>query len=351
MLTASKLVDKSDNIHSNEVQHAGYGADFLDNFIDDTPRSSLSALDSVIGSQKDHKLQSDYLPESDALPEADGLEHYTIADPTSEPPAYFANDMQRPIVLSSSFSSLPRQLDSPEVCTGKLQNACRALNGLNLPPVLPQRHVPSPISWFKDRSEIKLFNDEHVDLSDGDADAHDSVDALLAAAAGCDQDEDRRTTDVDEAYAGQQDEDVVLLINKAIEILRRHIVCIRGLAANQEHSSGRGKLSRKDKWNTDAEQLALSALEPLLYGGATNTGCLISSERANLLWQLYSQLIHLVTAPYVALSKTKKQAKKDTNAQYRAESSLKKPSLQSSKGKAAKVPAPHQFLSRQKNPS
>lgn len=351
MLTSSKLVDKTDYVDSNEVKHAGYGADFLDNFIDDTPRSSLSALDSVIGSHNDHKLQSDFLPESDALPEAAGLVHNTIVDPTSELPSYFAIDMQRPIVLSSSFSSLPQRLDSPEVWIEKLQNACRALSGLTMPPIIPQRHVPSPTTWSKDRSEIKLFNDEYVDVSDEDTDAHDSVDALLAAAAGCDQDEDRQTTDVDEAYAGRQDEDVVLLINKAIGILRHHIVCIRGLAANQEHSSGRGKLTRKDKWNTDAEQLALSALEPLLYGGATNTGCLISSERANLLWQLYSQLIHLVTAPYVALSKTKKQAKKDTNAQYRAGKSLKKPSLQSSKGKSTKVPVPHQFLSRQKNPS
>lgn len=350
LLTSSKLVDKSDYVDSNEIQHAGYGADFLDNFIDDTPRSSISALDSVIGSQNDHKLQSDFLPSSGALPEAAGLVHHTTISRSSQSPAYSANDMQRPITLSSSFSSLAQQIDSREVCIGKLRNACNALNVLTMPPVLPQRHIPTPTTWSKEKPKINVFNDEYVDLSD-DIDADDSVDALLAAAAGCDQDETKQAADLDEAYAGRQDEDVVLLINKAIEILRHHIIYVRGLAANQKGSSGRGKLSRKAEWSTDAEQLALSALEPLLYGGATNTGCLITSERANLLWQLYSHLTHLVTAPFVALSKIKKQAKNDTNAHYHTEESLKKPSLQSGKGKAAKVPVPHQFLSRQKHPS
>ena len=350
MPTSSNLVDKSDYADSNEVQHAGYGADFLNNFIDDTPRSSLSALDSVIGSQNDHKSQSDFLQESDALPEAAGLMHHTVTDATSES-AYFSKDMPSPIVLSSSFSSLLQQPDSPEVCIGKLQNACHALTGLTMPLVLSQRQVPSPTTWFKDESETKPFKDDYVDLSDEGMGAHDSVDALLAAAAGCDQDEDKQTTEPNETYAGQPDEDVVLLISKAMEILRHHIVCIRGLAASQAHSSSREKLPRKDKWNTDTEQLALSALEPLLYGGATNIGCLISSERANLLWQLYSQLIHLVTAPHIALSKTPKQAKKDANAQYRATDPTKKRSFQSRKGKGTKVPVPHQFLSRQNNPT
>lgn len=350
MLTSTKLVDKSDYVDPNEVQNAGYGADFLNNFIDDTPRSSLSALDSVIGSQNGHKLQSDFLPESDALPEAAGLVYHTVAELTSESPSHSTKDTHSPIILSSSFS-FPEQLDSPEVCIEKLHNACHALNGLTIPPVEPQRHVPSPTTWFKGRSESVSFSNEDVDLSDEDNGAHDSVDALLAAAAGCDQDTDNQTTDNDEAYVGQPDEDVLLLINKAIEILRHHIVYIRGLEASQQRSSGRAKPSRKNKWNTGAEQLALSTLEPLLYGGATNIGCLISSERANLLWRLYSQLTHLVTAPHMALARAQKPATKDMNAQYRAVDPSKKRSLQPRRGKAAKIPDPHKFLSRQKNPS
>jgi hypothetical protein len=353
VLTSSKPVDKSDYADSNEVQHAGYGADFLNNFIDDTPRSSISALDSVIGSQNDHKLESDFLPESDALPGAAGLVHLNFHELHSASPTYLDKDVQSPIILSSSFSSLPQQLDGPEVCIRKLQSACRALSGLNMPPVPPKRQI-SPTISLDSEPEVVSFSDQSAYLPDEDIDAHDGVDALLAAAAGCDQTEDKQATDLDDSYAGEPDEDIRLLITKAIEIMSHHIVHVRRLAANQEHSYGRGKHSRKDKWNTDAEQLVVSTLEPLLYGGVTNIGCIISSERADLMWQLYSQLVHLVTAPHRALSKAPgplQQATNGIDTQHFAAAPLKKRSLQSRKGKAAKVPVPHKFLSRQKNPT
>lgn len=352
MLTSSKPVDKSDYADSNEVQHAGYSADFLNNFIDDTPRSSISALDSVIGSQNGHKMESDFLPESDSLPEAARLAHHTFPELNNESPAYLNKDMQNPIILSSSFSSLPQQPDSLEVCIGKLQSACHALSGLSMPPIPPQRQIPSPTISLD--SDLVLLSDKSVHIPDEDTDAHDGVDALLAAAAGCDQAEDKQATNLDGSYAGEPDEDIRLLNTKAIEILSHHIVHVRRLAANQERSSGRGKHSRKDKWDTDAEQLVVSALEPLLYGGATNIGCIISSERADLMWQLYSQLVHLVTAPHRALSKAPgplQQATNGSNVQHLAVADPKKHSLQSRKGKAAKAPVPHKFLSRQKNPS
>jgi hypothetical protein len=346
VLGSSKPVDKSDCVDSNEVQHAGYGADFLNNFIDDTPRSSLSALDSVIGSQDDFK--------SDALPEAAELLHDTFTELTSELPAYPDKDMQSPLVLSSSFPSLPQQLDSPEISIGKLQSACHALAGLHMPPIQPQRHVPLPTTWLKNESELGAFDDLDVDVRGQEIDAPDSVDALLAAATGYDQDEEEQATDLENSYTGQPDEDIGLLISKAIEILRHHIANVRGLAVNQERSSGRRKQAEMDKWNTDAEQLVLSRLEPLLYGGATNIGCIISSERANLLWQLYSQLTHFVTAPHIALSRTLgrlQQTTNDLSIQHRAVVPSRKRSLQSKKEKAVKVPAPHKFLSRQKIPS
>lgn len=140
LLTSSELVDKSDYADSNETQHAGYGADFLNNFIDDTPRSSLSALDSVIGSEKGHKLHPEYLPESDGLPEAAAVVYDTFTELTSESPT---KQVQSSIVLSSSFSSIPQQLDSPEIVIEKLQNACHALQGLNMPNVSPQHQMPS----------------------------------------------------------------------------------------------------------------------------------------------------------------------------------------------------------------
>jgi hypothetical protein len=346
VLTSSKPVDKSDYVDSNEVQHAGYGAAFLNNFIDDTPRSSLSALDSVIGSQDDLK--------SDALPEAAELLHDTLTELTSELPAYPGKDIQSPIVLSSSFTSFPQQLDSPEISIGKLHSACHALTGLNMPPIQPQRDVLLPATWLKDESELGVFDDQDVDVPDHENDAPDSVDALLAAATGCDKDEEEQATGLDQLYAGQPDEDISLLISKAIEILRHHIASVRGLAPNQERSSSRRKQSEKDKWNTDAEQLVLSTLEPLLYGGATNTGCIISSERANLMWQLYSQLTHFVTAPHIALSRTVGQLQQATNAasiQHRGVVPTKKRPIQSKNEKVVKVPAPHKFLSRQKIPS
>jgi hypothetical protein len=346
VLTSSRPVDTSDHVDFNEVQHAGYGADFLNNFIDDTPRSSLSALDSVIGSQDDSK--------PDALPEAAGLLHDTSTELTSGSPAYPDKDMQSPIVLSSSFSSFPQQLDSPEISIGKLQSACYALSGLNMPPIPPQRHVPFPTTWLKDESELGAFDDKDVDVPDRENDAPDSVDALLTAATGCDQDEEEQVTGLERSYAGQPDEDIGLLISKAIEILRHRIASVRALAANQERSSGHRKQSGKDKWDTGVEQLVLSTLEPLLYGGATNIGCIISSERANLLWQLYSQLTRFVTAPHIALSRTLgrlQQATNDLSIQHRGVVPAKKRSLQSQKGEAVKVAAPHKFLSRQKIPS
>jgi hypothetical protein len=304
VLTSSRPVDTSDHVDFNEVQH--------------------------------------------------GLLHDTSTELTSGSPAYPDKDMQSPIVLSSSFSSFPQQLDSPEISIGKLQSACYALSGLNMPPIPPQRHVPFPTTWLKDESELGAFDDKDVDVPDRENDAPDSVDALLTAATGCDQDEEEQVTGLERSYAGQPDEDIGLLISKAIEILRHRIASVRALAANQERSSGHRKQSGKDKWDTGVEQLVLSTLEPLLYGGATNIGCIISSERANLLWQLYSQLTRFVTAPHIALSRTLgrlQQATNDLSIQHRGVVPAKKRSLQSQKGKAVKVAAPHKFLSRQKIPS
>ncbi|KAI4792116.1 hypothetical protein E4T44_12849 [Aureobasidium sp. EXF-8845] len=329
MLTSSKSGNRTDHVDSNEVQHAGYSADFLIDFIDDTPRSSLSALDSVIGSQNDFK--------SDALPEADGLVYHTFTELTNESPTYPTKDMQSPI------------LDGPEVCVEKLQSACHALSGLNMSPVPPQRQISLPMSWSNDELELVSISDQKVTAHDGCDDTHNSVDALLAAATGFDQVEGSQATNLDEPYAGQPDDDIHLLISKAIEILRHHIANIRGFAM-----TGRQKQSRKDEWNTDAEQLVLSTLEPLLYSSATNIGCMISSERSNLLWQLYSQLTHFVTAPHVALSRTLgllQQTTNGSNTQHHAMARSKKRSLPSQKRGAVEVPAPHKFLSRQKIPS
>ncbi|KAI4761875.1 hypothetical protein E4T52_11757 [Aureobasidium sp. EXF-3400] len=354
VLTSSKPVDKRDYADSNEVQHAGYGADFLNNFIDDTPRSSISALDSVIGSQNGHKMESDFLPESDSLPEAAELVHHTLPELNSISSAYLNKGMQSPMILSSSVSSLPQQLDSPEACIAKLQSACHALSGLNIPPVPSQRQIPTPTISLDCESEVVSFSDQSVYLPNEDTNSRGGVDALLAAAAGSDQPEDKQATEFDGSYAGEPDEDIRILITKAIEILRHHIVHVHRLAANQERSSGQGKHSRKDKWNTDAERLVVSTLEPLLYGGSTNIGCIISNERANLMWQLYSQLVHLVTAPHRALSETPgllQHPPNGFNTQHLAVAPPRKRSLQSRKGKAAKVPVPHKFLSRQKNPT
>ncbi|KAI4744587.1 hypothetical protein E4T50_05011 [Aureobasidium sp. EXF-12298] len=351
LLTSSELVDKSDYADSNEAQHAGYGADFLNNFIDDTPRSSLSALDSVIGSEKGHKVHSEFLPESDALPEAAALVYDTFTELTSEPPV---KDIQSPIVLSSSFSSLPQQLDSPEVSMKRLQNACHALAGLNIPNAPLIHHMSSTTTGPKGESKSGSLHRHVTDDAMADMDKHDSVDALLTAAAGYDQAEDKQEMVPTESYAGEPDEEVSLLINKAIEILRYHIAIVRGLSTNQERSAGQGKHSKKTDWNIDTEQLVLSSLEPLLYGGATNIGCIIPTKRANLLSQLYSQLIHFVTAPHIALSRTVQliqHHENSLNAQQRVVAPSKKRSHgQLQKTKAVKVPVPHKFLSRQKNP-
>ncbi|CAD0111941.1 unnamed protein product [Aureobasidium uvarum] len=349
LLTSSKPVDKSDYADPNEVQHAGYDDDFWNNFIDDTPRSSLSALDSVIGSAKCHELQSDFLPESDSLPQAAGLVYDTFTELPSEPPTITTKEVQSLNVLSSPFFKLPQKQDSPEVIIRKLQDACHALGGLNMPPIVPQRHISS------NTTEPKASPEQETDLLDRDMGEHDGVDALLAAAAGCDQAKDNQEKDLNEAHFGEPDGEIQVLINKAVEILRHHISRIRGLEAIQASQSGKGKHPRADHWNTDTEQLVLSTLESLLYGGATNIGCIIANQRANLLWQLYSWLIHFVTAPQIALSRTVgllEQATNGTNAQRRVLAPKKKRSLdQSQKARATKVPVPHKFLSRQENPS
>lgn len=354
LLTSPKLVNKSDYVDSNEVQHAGYGVEFWNNYIDDTPRSSLSALDSVIGSEKGHKLHPNSLPESDELPEAAALVYDTFTELTSEPPTC-PKDFQSPIILSSSFSSMPQQLDSAEVIIRKIQNACYALKGLNIPNVLPQHHMSSTATVIKGESRHSSLHIHVVDDAVTDTDERDSVHALLTAAAGCDQAEDNQETHLTGAYAGEPDEEVSLLINKAIEILRYHVATIRRLATDQERLAGQGKHSKAADWNTETEQLVLSSLESLLCGGAINIGCIISTKRANLLLQLYSQLIYFVTAPHIALSRTVQLIQHVTNglhAQHRAVAPSKKRSHgQLQKTRAVKVPVPHKFLSRQKNAS
>lgn len=354
LLTSPKLVDKSDHVDSDEVQHAGYSVEFWNNYIDDTPRSSLSALDSVIGSEKGHKLHSNSLPESDALPEAAALVNDTFTELTSEPPTC-PKDFHSPIVLSSSFSSITQQLDSPEVIIRKLQTACHALKGLNISNFSPQHHMPSTATVIKGESRHYSLPVRVIDDAVTDTDERDSVQALLTAAAGCDQAGDNQETHLTGAYAGEPDEEVNLLINKAIEILRYHIVTIRRLATNQERSAGQGKYSKASDWETETEQLVLSSLESLLCGGATNIGCIISTQRANLLSQLYSQLIHFVTAPHIALSRTIQLIQHATNGSH-TQQRVVAPSKKRSHGKvqktkAVKVPAPHKFLSRQKNSS
>ncbi|KAK6002880.1 hypothetical protein QM012_001630 [Aureobasidium pullulans] len=336
LLNSSKPVDKSDYADSNEVQHAGYGADFLNNFIDDAPRSSLSALDSVIGSEKGHKLHSDFLPESDALPKAAALVYDTFNELTGGSQTHH-KDIQSSIVLSGSLSSMPQQLDSPEVIIRKLQNACHALEGLNKPSVIPQHHALSTTTALKDKDE------------------NDSIDALLAAAVGSHQAEDSQETNLTESYAGEPDGEVNLLILKAVEILRYHIASIRRLATDQERVARLGKHAKESDWNTDTEQLVLSSLEPLLSGGAMNIGCIISTKRANLLSQLYSQLTRFVTAPHIALSRTIRLIQNTPNGLHTQQRigapSVKRSNGQLRRNKAVKVPVPHKFLSRQKNSS
>ncbi|KAI5267775.1 hypothetical protein E4T47_07937 [Aureobasidium subglaciale] len=308
VLTSPEPADKSDYADSNEVEPAGYGDDFLSNFIDDTPpRSSLSALDSVIGSVKSYRPIPDFSPESDALPVAASLMYDTLTDLTSQPPTYFNNEPQSPIVLSSSLSSLPQQPDSPEVSIRKLQHACQALGGLSMPVIPHQIRPPSSGDGLRGTSTYESVHEVSVDLADQRYNVDSSVDALLAAATGSDRYKDAGDRECGGVYSGEPDVEIMLLINKAIEILHHHIANIRKLkaqAALQEGRLSQGKRSRDGLWNTDTEQLVMAALESLLHGGATDIGCIISSERANLLWRLYSQLTHFVTTPHIALSKT-----------------------------------------------
>jgi hypothetical protein len=149
LLTSSNPVDND----MEQVQPAGYGLDFLNNFIDDTPRSSTSALDSVIGSAQGQKSGVDPSSDSDALPEAAGLVYDTFTNLTSKPPVPSFGHDQSPIILSSTLSSLPQQNDDPEARIKKLQVACHALGGLSIPPVPPQNHQVSPVISQSGESE------------------------------------------------------------------------------------------------------------------------------------------------------------------------------------------------------
>ncbi|KAI5199688.1 hypothetical protein E4T38_06915 [Aureobasidium subglaciale] len=350
VLTSREPADKSDYVDSYEVEPAGYGDDFLSNFIDDTPRSSLSALYSVIGSVKSYRPDSDFLPESDALPAAAGLMYDTSADLASEPPAYFGNEMQSPVVLSSSLSSLPQQPDSPEVSIRKLQNACQALGRLSMPPVQQQIRPPSSRDDLRGTSTHESVHDIGVDLADQQYNVDSSVDALLAAATGSDRYEDAGDRWCDGVHFGEPDVEILLLINKAIEILHHHIANIRRLKAQAALQHGRpsqGKGSEDGPWKTDTEQLVMTALQSLLRGGATDIGCIISSERANLLWRLYSQLTHFVTTPHIVLSRTFRLLQQVESGVIKKQRRSCKRSNVPQKGKTANVPVPHKFLSRQ----
>jgi hypothetical protein len=155
------------------------------------------------------------------------------------------------------------------------------------------------------------------------------------------KDQEHRTV-----YDGEPDEEISRLIGKAIEILRHHISGMKHLefmAVAKEGPVGRGRRSKKGKYCTDTEQFVVSALEQVLQGGATNIGCIVSRERANLLWHLYSQVTHFVVAPQLALPRTFRVL------QQSEDPPRPKQHISNQKTKAGKPPSPHQFARRKKS--
>lgn len=180
------------------------------------------------------------------------------------------------------------------------------------------------------------------------------VDALLAAAAGSDASE---VDSYDKYYVGERDEDLLYLIRNAITLLHNHVVAknhLQGRVRTVKAAPGRWERPRKGENIPDPERLVITKLEQLLQGGATNIGCIISGERARLIWSLYMQLLYLVTAPHFALPRAfhfLPQASNSVAAPQQGDS----PSTASTKRRAQKGPktqtkvaSPHQFRSRQK---
>ena len=93
---------------------------------------------------------------------------------------------------------------------------------------------------------------------------------------------------------------MALLVRNAIQIFRSSIVTKNQLAGRFKSSAPRISIGRRTKrsergpHSTQGEKFANAALVALLDGGTLNINCIMSQERAHLMWQLYRQLRSLM---------------------------------------------------------
>lgn len=93
---------------------------------------------------------------------------------------------------------------------------------------------------------------------------------------------------------GTVDHDLRVLIRNAVHLLRTSLVTKVQLQAANAKPRGRPKRDGVLKTAIDADRFAMSALEAVATSNAININCIMSAQRANLLWHLYMSLLFLV---------------------------------------------------------
>ncbi|PSK34258.1 hypothetical protein B9Z65_8584 [Elsinoe australis] len=252
---------------------AKYTADFLMNYIDDTPPSTPVP-----------KATEEQVPRRVSAPMPDNP-YKSVVDAARRvsAPAPFT-ETSKPINPSPLSQSLPNQSsagayyaqitdrppieDDEHTMLKKLQAAIYALSRLN---------IPTPMNPMFETGAIERQADTLIQAAAGN---HSSALGALPA-----------------SKTGTPDTELRILIHNAIHMLRACVMNKTQMLHDQARKAGKPKKDVNLQASMDADRAAMSVLETLTHSSALNINCVLSSERTSLMWTLYMALLYLITPP------------------------------------------------------
>ncbi|KAF4553171.1 Hypothetical protein D9617_8g051850 [Elsinoe fawcettii] len=255
-----------------EDRPASYSADFLMNYIDDTPPATPTG----------DKKSEDPPPRRVSAPIPDNPYKTTTdaARRESAPAHVFKSSKPAiPSPLSNSFTNDPNTgayysqvVDRPPLqddeatMIRKLDIAIHALSRLNLPtPVCaafeqrPDQQAGNPIRPAPQRTET--------------------------------------TGTLPTSRTGTPDTELRILIHNAINLLRASLVNKTHAMSSQMRAPNKHKRDPSLQHSIEADKFAMSAIETLMHSSALNINCVITSQRTSRLWTLYQSLLFLISPP------------------------------------------------------
>lgn len=253
------------DVSTDENAHAGYGADFLANYIEDdtTPTPAVARV-------KDKASNNGR--------RANGTARLTLKPPKQPQTITISSDD----VVAGTFarSATTQHIDPPTVIIAKLKAACQALDALGIPAgPYPTNLPPLPSS----EGEIHLVHvigsqtNKRVAGTAGESDASSTPLSTERVAA---------------ESVGTVDEDMLLLVRSTIDIFNNYLLRQDQHAGPSSSSAGPQQSKQSDVVGKDTrhERYAIKTLGDLLEGGVLNVNCSISIQRMHLMFRLYRQL-------------------------------------------------------------